>query len=129
MKTILLLLATALSSLATDIRFAWDPSPTTGVTNYVLYAHTNTLSTANLTNAMLKAYCGTNTTGRLENLRSGSTLYFVVTAMKNGIQSDPSNQLIIEVPVEPAGARVVVIEYGITLTNFVDTGFFRLRIP
>jgi len=30
----------ALTSLASDVKLAWDASPTIGVTNYVLYANT-----------------------------------------------------------------------------------------
>lgn len=114
---------------AGEVTLAWDASPSPGVTNYVLYAHTNALSATNLASALVKVNAGTNLTALVENLRPPATWYFVATAVAGGVQSDPSNQLIVQVPVAPANQRVLAVQFGVTLTNFTDTGFFRLRIP
>jgi len=118
----------ALTSMASDAKLAWDASPTTGVTNYVLYASTNILSATNLTSATVRLNVGTNLTATVERIQSGQWS-FAVTAMKNGLESDPSNILIVEVPQPPARMRTVVVQYSGTLTNFYDVGFFRLRLP
>lgn len=115
--------------LAGDVTVAWDASPTPGVTNYVLYAHTNLLTATNLASAVVKVNCGTNLSASIEDLHPPSQWYLAATAAAGGVQSDLSNVLIVQVPVTPPNARVVAIQYGITLSNFVDAGFFRLRIP
>lgn len=117
------------SAFAGEVTLAWDASPSPAVTNYVLYAHTNSLSATNLASATVKVNAGTNLTALVENLRPPVTWYFVATAVAGGVQSDPSNQLIVQVPPPPANARVVAVQFGITLTNLTDVGFFRLRIP
>lgn len=114
---------------AGEVQLAWDASPSPGITNYILYAHTNALTKTNLSTAVVKVSAGTNTTASLDNLATG-TWWLTVTASKGGVQSDPSNILIIDVPQPPAQMRSVVIQYSATLTNgFNDLGFFRLRIP
>jgi len=142
----------ALTSMASDIKLAWDASPTTGVpnyvlyastnirpivgvvradepvTNYVLYASTNILSATNLTSATVRLNVGTNLTATVERIQAGQWS-FAATAMKDGLESDPSNILIADVPQPPARMRTVVVQYSGTLTNFYDVGFFRLRLP
>lgn len=125
---LLLVLVLVRSVQAGDVHLAWDASPTPGVT-YTLYAHTNSMGATNLTSALVKVNAGTNLTALVENLRPPATWYFVATAVLGGIQSDPSNQVVVQVPPAPANARTLVVQYGITITNFTDTGFFRLRIP
>jgi len=118
----------ALTSMASDIKLAWDASPTTGVPNYVLYASTNILSATNLTSATVRLNVGTNLTATVERIQAGQWS-FAATAMKDGLESDPSNILIADVPQPPARMRTVVVQYSGTLTNFYDVGFFRLRLP
>lgn len=116
-------------AFAGDVSLAWDASPSPSVTSYVLYAHTNSLSATNLASATVRVNAGTNLTALVENLRPPATWYFVCTAVAGGVQSDPSNQLIVQVPQPPANERLVAVQFGVTITNFTDTGFFRLRIP
>jgi hypothetical protein len=104
--------------LAADVRLAWDASPTPGVTNYLLYAHTNLLTATNLSASLLRFHVGTNLTATVEALQSGQWS-FTVTAMKDGLESDPSNVLLVEVPQPPARMRTVVVQYSGTL-NFQD---------
>ena len=49
--------------------------------------------------------------------------------MKDGISSDFSNIVIVEVPYASGSFRTVVLQFSGTLTNFYDVGFFKLRIP
>lgn len=113
---------------ASDVKLAWDASATPGVTNYVLYAHTNLLSVTNLPAASVRLPVGTNLTATVEGLREG-VWSFAAAAMKDGIESEPSNVVTVEVPRPPERMRTVVVQYSGTLTNFYDVGFFRLRLP
>lgn len=129
MKTILLLLfAGLLSASAADIQLAWDESPTTGVTNYVLYASTNALNASNLQTAAVRLNVGTNLTATVEDIQPGQWS-FAATAQKMGVESAPSNILLVDVPTPPARMRTVIVQYSGTLTNFYDVGFFRLKLP
>lgn len=112
---------------AAPIQFAWDASVTLGVTNYVLFASTNTLTTSTTSNAPVKLNLGTNTTCWVEGMTNG-VWNFAVASVKNGVQSDLSNVVTVEVPKAPANMRTVYLQYGPTVTNFSDTGFFRVRI-
>lgn len=111
-----------------DIRFAWDPSTTTGVTNYVLHAHTNALTATNFASALVHVNVGTNLTASVSALQPG-LWSFCATAQKDGVQSAPSNVVNVEVPRPPPNMRVVVVQYSNTLSNWYDAGFFRLRLP
>ena len=134
--TILVVLWTALAGAAitppngaAPIRFSWDASATPGVTNYVLYAATNYLTSTNLSSAVVRVSAGTNLTATITDLVPGRW-YFAATAMKDGAESAPSNVLQIEVPTPPPHLLTVFVQYSGTITNgFTDTGFFRLRIP
>lgn len=128
-KILALLLVSGLLPLqAQTIRLAWDASTTSGTTNYILYAHTNTLTATNLSSAAVRLNVGTNLTGTVENLRAGRW-WFATTAQITAVESLPSNVHIEEVPNPPAAMRTVVLQYSGTLTNFYDVGFFRLRLP
>ena len=119
-----LLLLLAPSCFASEVKLAWDASPTEGATNYVLYASTNAISRE----AEVRIGVGTNQSARILNLPIGRW-NFAVTVIKEGVESDFSNILTSEVPQPPARLYTVVIQYGGSLTNFYDVGYFRLRIP
>jgi len=122
-------LVSSAAAQGADVMLAWTPPASPGITNYILYASTNALTTANRTNAAVRMNCGTNTTALLEGLPANTTWNLGVSDQAGGVQSDLSNILIVQVPAAPAALRTVAIQYGITLTNFADAGFFRLRIP
>lgn len=127
-KTILfLLMLLGVSAHAANLQISWDASPTPGVTNYTLYAHTNTLTATNLAGAVVKVNVGTNLSVAVLGLPSGQWK-FVVTATKSGLESDPSVTLPVEVPVPPPNLRTVIIEWSTNLTNWTDLGFFKLKI-
>lgn len=124
-----LVLLLAVSSRAGSVNLAWDASATSGVTNYLLYASTNALTATNLASAPVKVACGTNLNVTITGLAAPLTWQFAVTAVKGGVQSDPSNVVIAQVPLTPANARVVAVQYlELDTTNATDVGFFRLRI-
>jgi len=125
---VLLVFLSAAAGSAAQARLAWDASPTEGVTNYVLHAWTNSAAAASFTNALVHVNAGTNLTAMIEALQPGQWS-FTVTAQKDGLESDPSNLLMVEVPQAPARMRTVAIQYSGALTNFCDVGFFRLRLP
>jgi fibronectin type 3 domain-containing protein len=120
----------ALSCLASDVKLAWDASPdaATMTLSYRLYAHTNTITSANKTNA-IKLNVGTNLTATVEALQPGRWWFAATCADTNGIESDFSNQVTVEAARAPVNMRTVVIQWSTNLTNFYDVGHFRLRIP
>lgn len=128
MKKLLITLLTAASLKAADVRLGWNPSPTPGVTNYTLYASTNALSATNLQSATVKVNVGTNITVTLTDIAPG-LWWLTVTAGKDGIISDPSNILLVDVPSAPINLRTVLVQASINLTNWVDVGFFKLKLP
>ena len=105
----------------------WDASPDSSVTNYTLYACTNTIGT-NLS-AAVTVEVGTNLTARIEDLLPGRWSFYVTAMAAYRIQSLPSNVVQAEVPAAPTNMRTVVLQYSGTLTNFYDVGFFKLRLP
>ena len=118
-NTAALLMLCAVSSGAT-VNLAWDASATDGC-GYRLYAQSGT--------NILRVATGTNLTATLDVVAPGFWSFWA-TATKDGVESDPSNVLTVEVPRTPEGMRTVAIEYTVTLTNdWAETGFFRLRIP
>ena len=111
-----------------DIKLAWDAPPASTnytVTNYVLYAQTNLVSR---TNYCVRQTVGTNLTATVQELVPGRW-WFAATAVAGGLESDLSAMVIAEVPLPPPNMRTVYVQYGGTLTNFYDVGFFRLRLP
>ena len=103
---------------AGTVTLTFTPSPTEGVTNYVLVAKqgTNTVR-ANL------GLSYTNTVNYTNDAK------FTVLAEKEGAFSDPSNELSIAL-VQPSGNLTVTVEQSanITSTNWQTVGFFRLKI-
>lgn len=118
------------SAAAADLTLAWDASATPGCT-YLLYAHTNAVGITNLTatGTAVRVNAGTNLSAQVEGLTGPARWYFVATANLGGIQSDPSNMLIVDVPAAAKNMRTIAVQYSVTVTNFSDVGFFRLRIP
>jgi hypothetical protein len=126
---IVVLICMADTSIASDLRLAWDASTDASrVIGYRLYAHTNQLSETNLAASVVKRDVGTNLTARLENLSVGRW-WFAATAVGTNAESGPSNILLVDIPAPPANMRMFVVQYSGTLTNFYDVGFFRLRLP
>lgn len=129
LKPLIALAAAAASpALASEVNLAWDPSETPGITNYVLYAHTNALVMTNLSTASVRVPVGTNLTATCVWLKPGR-YWFTVTAMRDGVESDPSNVVTVEAPEPPENMRTLVIQYSGTISNWTDVGFFKLRIP
>jgi hypothetical protein len=84
------------TAFAGQVKVAWTASPTPGVT----YLLTVVSGSSTLANPII----GTNLTAAL-NLPVGQHRVFV-QAVKDGIKSDPSNELLIEVPQPPTELRV-----------------------
>lgn len=120
--TALLLLRSCGFAPAADLHLAWDASPTPGVTNYTVYAATNALA------PMAQINVGTNLTADISTLPTGQWRFYI-TATKDGLESDPSASVLVEVPEPPANLRIVIVQYSATLTNWQDVGVFKLRLP
>ena len=127
--TVLCVVLLWLQAGSQEVHLAWDASTSTNVI-YRIYAGTN--SVASLTNALVVVNADTNLTATVQ-LTNAGRWYFVATAVEatSGLESEPSNEVVAEVPVPPPGnLRTVHIEHTITLTNgWNDVGFFRLHIP
>jgi hypothetical protein len=128
-KLILIALFSAtLSACSAEINLLWDASETPGVTNYTLYAHTNAITQADYRTAVVRVNSGTNLATRLQGLAVGKW-WFCATAVKDNVESDISNVLLVEAPKAPGQMRVLAIQYTHTLTNeWTDVGFFKLKI-
>lgn len=129
MKTLivmLLLLMGIASGVSGTVHLAWSASPSTNVTGYFLYAHTNLLDETNLEKATVKVNAGTNLTAIVESLRTGFWYFAATARVTNGTESLPSNVVVAEVPESPTNMRTLVVQYGLTVTNFVDAVFFRV---
>lgn len=108
----------------------WDASISTNVTGYKLYASTNVLTATNLSSALVKLNTGTNRSVQVL-ITNVANWRFVATAYTaQGIESGPSNELIVGVPAPPPNMRTLVVQASGTLvgTNWLDVGYFRLRI-
>jgi len=129
LKLLLSLAALTLNVSAAEFQISWNSSPTPGVTNYVLYFSTNVLNNVTRTNSStIRLNAGTNLTGFVSGIIPDQW-QFGVTAMKDGIESDLSNLLLVEVPEPPKNLRIIALQFSGTLSNFYDVGFFKLRIP
>jgi len=93
---VLAVLLGAASAWAGTVTFAWNPSPTPGV-SYILTGVQGTNSTV--------LEVGTNTTVKVD-LAPGLHL-FIVQADLAGVRSEPSNELLVESPQPASGFRVV----------------------
>jgi len=94
--------------LGADVRLAWDASPTEGITNYVLFAHTNAITQASYTNAVVRLNVGTNLTCTVED-PVPARWWFTVVAQKDGLESDISN--VIGTIVTTNHVRLTLSEY------------------
>ena len=110
-----ILFLAALSAEASYLKLAWDASATDGC-DYRLYAQSGT--------NIVRVETGTNLTASLEDITPGFWSFWA-TAIKDRIESDPSNVLTVEVPHAPQGIRTLVVEHGTTITNWTE--FFRVK--
>lgn len=106
-KLILLVLACSTQYLASEVKLTWDAPLTTGITNYVIYAHTNVLSNTNLGIAVIRLNVGTNLTATIPSIQSGFWS-FGATSMKDGLESDLSNVINVEIPKPPILKTIVI---------------------
>lgn len=128
MKTLLLLFLFPILSHAGEIKLAWDASPSTNVTGYILYAGTNNPA---LTNVAERINTGTNQTISVSFAKSGSWFFWVTAHDDLRVESLPSNILQVQVPEPPANLRTIVIEATVDLssTNWTEKAFLRLKLP
>lgn len=77
----------------------------------------------------MRVNVGTNLTA-IAQLTNG-VYSVVVTAQKEGVESDPSNMLILDVPRSPTNLRTLILEaaFDLTGTNWTTVGMIRLRSP
>lgn len=115
---------------AGQVRVAWEASPSTNVTAYVLYAHTNTLTETNLINAAVRVSVGTNLSASVLFTNTGRWHLVATARDASGVESEPSNQLVLSVPNAPAALATVAVEHTLSVSGseWKDVGFFRLRI-
>ena len=131
-RTLSILLVLASAWCARAVTFEWDASPDQWVTGYRLYTHTNSMAAGtNLTTAIVRIDAGTNLTATVTNLAPGR-YYFVATAYtSDNLESPPSNEVILSVPVQPPNLRTVVVQWSglVASTNWQDAIFFKFKIP
>ena len=105
MKIFFVLLLAACTAMA-GARLTWDPNPVIeGVSKYVIY-HSSTpiggfTNFAEVPAMLLPAF-------PLPPLRSGAHFFFVTAVSTNGLESDPSNQVLAPVPNPPQGLKIVI---------------------
>ena len=130
MKKLVVLFALLIAAVAqsADIKFAWDASPSVGVTNYALFAHTNATAITNYALAKVAVNVGTNLTCTISDLRPGRWWFFAA-AMADGMTSDPSNVLQIEMANPPPNMRSLTVQYGASLESMSNNIFFKLKVP
>lgn len=116
--------------LGQSLTLGWDPSSSPGVTNYVIYATTNSFNYYQRSNAVVKIGVGTNLTAQITDIRPGR-YWFTATAIGSGIESSNSNVLILDVPKPPANLFTIQLQYLFSLTNneAKDLGFFKIKTP
>ena len=117
LRTLFVFLAVGVANLhsALGVNLAWDPSPDTNVTGYVIYYGTNSGGYP------WRIDVGNHSTAMVSNLPPGVTYYFVVTAYAaDGAESLPSNEVTYLVP---GMLRLTVGSTNQTQINFVsETG-------
>ena len=98
----LLLRASLVSGAAGTVTLAWDPNTEPNLAGYNLYYGRTSGSYAH------RIPLGIETTHTVSNLAPGTLYYFVVTAVNMaGLESEPSNEIIVKVPHQlPMGVEV-----------------------
>lgn len=91
---------------AADVKLGWDAPDTSGITNYVIYAHTNSLIATNLSLATMKTNTGTNLSVTV-SVPSGSWFFAATATSTNGIETGPSNILFVDIPKPPERLRII----------------------
>ena len=131
-RTLSILLVLASTWCARAVTLEWDASPDVWVTGYRLYTHTNSMAAGtNLATAVVRIDAGTNLTATVTNLAPGR-YYFVATAYTaDNLESPPSNEIVLSVPVQPPNLRTVVVQWSglVASTNWQDAVFFKFKIP
>ena len=116
----------AITTSAQSVTFAFDSSPTPGVTNYILYGTTN--SFLHPTNSQVKLHLGTNQQVTVYSMTHGNWLVGV-SAVANGVEGILSNIVPIKVPEPPTNTVTVFVQYSQELTNgWTDQGYWRVKI-
>jgi DNA-binding CsgD family transcriptional regulator len=123
-----LALLLGLPATGADLKLAWDASPSAAVTNYVLVAHTNASAVGNYNLGVVRVHVGTNLTATLDKIAPGRWHLFVA-AQAGGVYSEPSNVVVVDVPVPPATLRPVLLQYGATLDGMTNNLFMRINVP
>ena len=77
-----------------DIGLQWDPNPETNVT-YKAYM---SVKPGAITNYIHSVNAGTNVTVRIPTAPAGEASFYVVTAQRDGLESDPSEEIIFVIP-------------------------------
>lgn len=121
MRTLLILIGLSLHALAvspdsSSVKLAWDASPTSGITNYVVYYGIGPAVLGwNGTNILCGCYsasqsAGTNLTLTLAGLARGQTYYFAATAWLDGVESGYSNEVRFIVTTKPGGPKNLTVQ-------------------
>ena len=124
--------ALAFTASAQTIPLQIVASPTPGVTNYIVYVGTNTLTPQNFRTASLTNFgVGTSLTFTVSEPNPPATWYFVVTAVKGGIESGPTSVLPVSVPLPPGGLMPLALAYTFSLDPGGSTWsnlFFKVKV-
>ena len=128
-----LLLLIQVNSFSAGVTLAWDaPTITNGLASYKLYAATNSLASGtNLGSALVTLSIPYTTTQSVIEFKNAARWYFVVTSVgTNSLESTVSNEVIIQAPPPLIGLRTIAVMAAPTLTgtNWVDVGFFQIRL-
>lgn len=103
-KLFLLFTFLAVAGWGASVRLMWDPSPSSGVTNYVIFVFGGHVTNANPINAASRINAGTNLTMRIDAIPPGPWT-FGVAATVDLLESDPS-WLHITIPNPPQRLRL-----------------------
>lgn len=124
----LIVVAASLVCRAVDIPLLWD-APADGVPqSYVLYASTNAITPTNFHSATIKVPLPPSTGATLKDIVPGTWWFTVSCVVSNGLESDCSNILAVQVPLPPVNTRLVAVQFSANLTNWIDAGSFRIQI-
>ena len=134
MKTfliLLLLLGLSLTVHAGTVTLAWDRESDTNVAGYYLYGYTNApTSPTNFSPCQIVIDCRTNCIASLSTTNVGCWWFGVTAYSQAGVESALSDTVTCYFPPAPTGMVVMVPQWSATLgsTNWMDLGFFRLKI-